>query len=241
MLNKSKVNFNLIIIIYTFLLMLFCTNSSPIINFTSIDSSVFFAIGRAMAKGKIMFKELFDHKGFYLYLFNYIAALISFKSALGIFIVETCFMSISALIIFKTCKIFYDDNRTAFLAMAVLMLFVLRTETYEGGNLTETYNIALEFIAIYLLLKDLYQENSQHRPLLMLGQGVLAGIAIGLRPNGALMWLPVGLLIGFDLLFIKRDLKLFCKNLIYGLCGLAIALAPVIIYCVIINVIIIIV
>ena len=187
MLNKSKVNFNLIIIIYTFLLMLFCTNSSPIINFTSIDSSVFFAIGRAMTKGKIMFKELFDHKGFYLYLFNYIAALISFKSALGIFIVENCFMTISALIIFKTCKIFYDDNKTAFLAMAALMLLVLRTETYEGGNLTETYTVALEFITIYLLLKDLYKENSQHRPLLMLGQGILAGIAIGLRTNGALM------------------------------------------------------
>ena len=233
MINKSNFNFNILIIIYTCLLMLFCTKASPFLNIISGDSSVFFAVGRAMTKGKIVFKELFDHKGFYLYLLNYTAALISDKSSLGIFIVETCFMIISALMIFKTCRIFYRDEKIAFLTVAALMIFILSKDILQEGNLTEEYTLTLQLISIYLLLKDLYQDNSRHRPLYMLDQGVLAGIAIGFRPNAALIWLPIAVLIGFDLLFINRGIKLFFKNLFCGLAGLAIGLAPMIIYCVI--------
>lgn len=41
------------------------------------DSSVYVVMGRAMKHGKIMYKEIFDHKGLYMYFLNYIAALIS--------------------------------------------------------------------------------------------------------------------------------------------------------------------
>lgn len=237
MFKKIKnININAIIIAYTFLLMLFCTNSSPLIRqLSGSDSSVFFVIGRAMTKGKIVFKELFDHKGFYLFLFNYIGALISYSSTIGIFIVETFFMSISAIMIFKICAIFQDkkinNKKISFLAMVALMLLILRKDTFEGGNLTEEYSLAFQFISMYLLLKDLYKNNASHRPLYMLVQGVIVGVVIGIRPNVAVIWLPIALLVGFDLLFIKRDIKLFFKNLIYGIFGLLTGLAPMLIYC----------
>ena len=74
--------------LYTICIMLFSAGSSPVVNSMGTDSSVFFTIGRSMLSGKVPYRDLFDHKGWYVYFFNYLGACLSSKTTIGLFIIE---------------------------------------------------------------------------------------------------------------------------------------------------------
>ena len=63
--NQSDKKAIIYLFIFTALIMLSMTNTSPMLRGANvgIDSSVFISVGRAMASGKIMYKEIFgDYK-----------------------------------------------------------------------------------------------------------------------------------------------------------------------------------
>ena len=125
----KKVRFHwLIWLLFVFFIMILCNGSSPVVGGRKTDSSVFFAIGRAMASGKVPYRDLFDHKGWYLYLFNCLGAMITSHSTAGLFIVEYIFMLVNALLFYRMAILIKGD-RTGFLyadtAVAVGLLFTL--------------------------------------------------------------------------------------------------------------------
>lgn len=225
--NHNKLKINILIASYVFVLMLFCVNSSPFINTTGTDSSVFVVMGRGIAQGKVMYKDLFDHKGLYLYFINFIAALITPRSLTGLFIIECMFMFVCARLSYSMFRI-YSEEKTAFLAMQIFTFFALMPMNLEGGNLTEEYVLAFQVCSIYILVKSM-MNNSEYTPVHMLLQGMMSGIALCIRPNMIMMWGAVALIAGFDLLR-KRNVRGFFVNLSAGLLGFLISVAPVIIY-----------
>ena len=65
-LRKYKIP--IIIFIFSFLLMFFCTRSSPLYRFNGwCDINAYYTMGKGLFNGKIIYKELFDHKGPLLY------------------------------------------------------------------------------------------------------------------------------------------------------------------------------
>ena len=225
--NHNKLKINILIASYVFVLMLFCVNSSPFINTTGTDSSVFVVMGRGMAQGKVMYKDLFDHKGLYLYFINFFAALISSRSLTGLFIIECMFMFVCAKVSYALFRM-YSEEKIAFLAMQIFVFFALMPMNLEGGNFTEEYVLAFQVCSVYILLKSL-RHNSEYTPVHMMLQGVMAGIALCIRPNMIMMWGAIALTAGFDLLR-KKNLRGFIVNLSAGLTGFLISIAPVIIY-----------
>lgn len=105
-----KLKTNLLIALYVVALMLCCLCSSPLVDQMNTDSAVFIAMGRGMAAGKIMYKELFDHKGLYIYFLNYIAALISSNSQIGLFIVECAFIFVCAKAVHASFSLYTNEK-----------------------------------------------------------------------------------------------------------------------------------
>ena len=89
--------------LYTICITLFSAGSSPVVNSMGTDSSVFFTIGRSMLSGKVPYRDLFDHKGWYVYFFNYLGACLSSKTTIGLFIIECAFMIINVILLFSVC------------------------------------------------------------------------------------------------------------------------------------------
>ena len=110
---------------YTVLIMLFCAGSSPVIDRMFTDSSVFFAMGRGMRAGKVVYRDLFDHKGWYLYFINYLGALISESTSIGIWFVEVCFAFADVLLCFKTARVYFADNDAKCICVSQLMLLLI--------------------------------------------------------------------------------------------------------------------
>ncbi len=228
-----KLRTNFFILLYTSVLMYFCASSSPLLNIMFNDSSVFIAMGRGMAAGKIMYKELFDHKGLYLYFVNYLAVLIGGNSQIGLFIVEIAFMFLSAKFIYASFLL-YADEKVSWLGMQIIMLFASARLTFGGGNFAEEFALTFQFASIYILLKYLNGEKAEHKASYMFIHGVNAGIAFFLRANLIMMWGGIAILIGYDLLK-EKNFAGFRQNLVAGLLGLLAGSAPVIIYVIVTN------
>ena len=105
----------ILILIYSLVTKFFVSINSIRFNevFTESDQSIFFSIGKAMLNGKVLYKDVFDHKTPYIYFFNALAAIFE-KNHLGLFIIEVCLLSIILIFLYKTARIFVSDVRAFF-------------------------------------------------------------------------------------------------------------------------------
>ena len=228
--KSHELMINIYIAAYVVLLMLFCIGSSPLVKLTATDSSVFITMGRGMLSGKIMYKDLFDHKGLYMYFLNFLGAL-SGRSLMGLFIVETVFMFACAMIVYALFSM-YASQKVSFAGMQIFLLFALRHGNMEGGNLTEEYTLVFQLFSVYLVARYLNSGRTAHPAPYMFLHGIAAGIVLFLRPNMIMMWGAVAILVGVDLLG-HKDFRGFLRNLAAGLLGMLAGTAPVILYLVV--------
>ena len=222
--NESSLKLNLAIFAYVVVAMLFCANSSPFINTTGTDSSVFRVMGRAMVAGKIMYKDVFDHKGLYLYVINALGVLITGKSLIGLFILECVFMFLCARTVYSIL-LNYADRKKALMGTQIFMLFALLRGVLEGGNLTEEYGLLFQVLSVYILVKDDGKFLCLHTFL----HGVCVVIVICLRPNIVMMWGGIAVIAGYEMLRQKKFARL-AGNITAGISGVMIGIAPAMIY-----------
>ena len=91
--------------------LLIATKSSPLYPFNDwVDVNAFFTGGKAMMNGRILYRDVFDHKGPLFYLLFGLAYLISNTLFLGVFIFEVISFSIFLFFSFKLASLFIDFN-----------------------------------------------------------------------------------------------------------------------------------
>lgn len=208
--------------------LLFC-NSSILIGSFGRDSSVFYTIGRGIVQGKVAYKDLFDHKGLYLYLLNALGVLISDWHMLGLWLVETLFVLADCFLISRITRKMGLTDRTALLTVLLTMAFAACY--WEGGNLTETYGLLPELISFSVLLNMFQDDTEMSFPApRMFVLGICAGVELFLRANMVMAWIPVAVIvIGLELR--GRRLRNAWMIFMYGLLGVLTASAIPLVYC----------
>ena len=219
----------LFLIFYTCTLLLFCTGSSPFINNMMPDSSVFFTIGRGMAAGRVPYLDLFDHKGLYLFFINYIGALISSTTTIGVFIIECIFISIDAVLFYGIAEMHFREWRKSLLTALIMLMLVLNYFTYQWGNLIETYAVTFQLTSMALFIKYVHSGTPKHNPFYMLIHGIGVSIVLGMRANMVLMWGAIAIVLIIWLL-LNREYINALYNIIAGILGIIIGMFPVIAY-----------
>lgn len=225
-----KFRIGVCVLAYVVVLMLLCTCSSPLSGVIRGDQAVFTVMGRGMAEGKIMYKDLFDHKGWYLYVINYLGVLLSGRSPMGVFIIEALFMTVTALFAYALIRR-EAGGKTSWLALMVFLLLAVNRRTLFTGNMTEEFALPFQMLSIYLVVKYLDGGGTEHNASYMFLHGVSAGIVMFLRPNLVMMWGAIGLLVGAGLLR-RKDFAGFFRNFGAGLLGVMAGVAPAVIYAV---------
>jgi len=189
------------------------------------DSSMFQYFGYAMNNGKIMYTEIFDHKGPMIFIINYLGALLTSTTIQGIYILEFLSLFIYFLFSYKTIKLWLSRT-LSFIAVIphglILMSFL------EGGNLTEEY--ALPFIAISLFIFSKYFINPDSvHSLEVVFLGIACAIVFSLRANMVVVWLAFCLVISLKTLMSKKYLSLL-KYALYFSLGLLLVFVPIGLY-----------
>lgn len=92
------------------------------------DSSMFTYFGYAMENGKIMYTDIFDHKGPIIFIFNYLGILMSTANFDGIYIIEFISLFTFFVFTFKTGKL-WNTNLVSFIPLiieAITLTFFFR-------------------------------------------------------------------------------------------------------------------
>lgn len=116
------------------------------------DANCFMTIGKAMTQGKLLYHDIFDQKGPVLFFLHYLAALVSYKSFLGVWLLEI--ISFFGFLWYsnKIMRLFTQTNITLPLTL-LIGLFTLTTDFFFYGDSVEEFSLPVLTFTLYHILK----------------------------------------------------------------------------------------
>lgn len=236
--NDQKIPY-FIIVIYAIILMSLCAGSSPLINLLSPDSNIFFTMGRAAANGQVLYRDIADHKGFYLFFINWLAAFLTPGSMLGLWLVEIIFAALKITFLYKISYLFTKKKNISLLSAFLFMAAATNYFSWNTGNLGEHFALLFQIISLYymaLYFKGNMQNKTitEHPATYMFIHGLSAAIVLFIQANFIAMWIPFGVGLAV-LLFRNGYIKNFFRNLISLISGVILGTLPGLLYGIINN------
>ncbi len=208
---------------------LFAFQSSPFYPINSwVDPNCFLTVGRAVLDGKVMYRDIYEQKGPYVYLIHAIAAMISDTSFLGVWFLEIINLFFCMLLVAKIVGL-YGHKRWICLLIATLVgLSACFSYAMVAGDSVEEFTSAFYLWLLYITLKNIKQEKEftwgQY-----LGIGVTAGVVFWSK------FTLVGIYVGWFAYFVWRNVrakkyKEIAKAVLWIVGGIAIVTLPWVIY-----------
>lgn len=217
---------------YSLIILLFCYGFSPLIRFYSTDSSVFYCMGKAMDHGIAAYRDFFDHKGLWIYFFNWFGVCLDrYFPGFGMYLVEVLFSLVNLLVVDRILALFTESAFARSVSTCLFFALSLNYFTYSGGNYTETYALTFQIISVFLICRYYLSGTVKHPSAWMLVHGFCSGVCFMLRANLAALWVPFGVALAVKL-FRNKEVVCFFKNLAALVLGLVLAFAPPLVYCV---------
>jgi hypothetical protein len=165
----------------------------------SPDSSVFIYCAQQILDGKIMYKEIFDHKGPLLYVFNILGILLGKGNSSGIWYIEVVSLFVSLLYIYKSICLFWSKDIAFFSAFSCLLFFI---SAFRQGNLAEEYSILFISISLYYFV-HFFKERKIRRVHFSIIAVCFVCVLL-LKATGVAIWLVGWLMVAFLLLKEKK-------------------------------------
>lgn len=212
-----------------------CSKNSFIYPFNNWDDpNSFFTMGKGMANGSIIYKDLFEQKGPLLYLLHAIAYIISNDTFIGIYIFEiiafTVFLYFNSKIISLYCR------KTHILwGIPLISYIILSSYVFIAGDSAEEFCLPLLAISLYYFLnyfKNTYPNKMPTKEVII--NGIIAGCVLWIKYNLLGFWLGFAAFLCIGLLINKKVKEAFLTGTYFFL-GMLIVSIPWLIYFAITN------
>ena len=138
------------------------------------DANIFFTVGKSIVHGKVLYRDVFDHKGPLLYFLHSLAYLISKDSFLGVYVIEVLAFTAYLLAVYQTLRLYVKKN--ILLVLPLLTAAILSSKSFCHGDSAEELILPLAAWSLYASLryfKNRYPEEMDYRELFV--HGILAG------------------------------------------------------------------
>lgn len=211
----------------SFLLMLLLTRSSFLYPYNNWDdSNSYFSMGKSMFHGILIYRDIFDQKGPYLYFLYGLCSLVSGTTFRGVFLMEILLGAADLLLIGRILKLFCRPQTAAFLSPILLACMCASKSFYWGGCAEE---ICLPFLLfpLYVLLRTLqHRRRTGFSPRDVFLSGLCCGFVFCVK------FTLMGFFLGFALSVILtcRSFREFAKLAGWFLLGTLLPFVPWVIY-----------
>lgn len=211
----------------SFLLMLLLTRSSFLYPYNNWDdSNSYFSMGKSMFHGILIYRDIFDQKGPYLYFLYGLCSLVSGTTFRGVFLMEILLGAADLLLIDRILKLFCRPQTAAFLSPILLACMCASKSFYWGGCAEE---ICLPFLLfpLYVLLRTLqHSRRAEFSPRDVFLSGLCCGFVFCVK------FTLMGFFLGFALSVILtcRSFREFAKLAGWFLLGTLLPFVPWVIY-----------
>lgn len=230
---KDKKNIMIFIFFtaFAFAILYICTASSPRYATNPWnDANAFLTVGKAMANGLTVYKDIFEQKGPLLYLIHALACFISDTSFTGVYVMQSLSLCVTSFAAYKLASLYVGTGWSV--ASAVLTCFVtVNSSCYYYGDSAEEFCLPFLMISIYYFCR--YFKNTEQalpkRSVFFL-VGFFAGCVAMIKFTVIGFWFAWAAYISLYTLFAKKDFKKAVINALVFLGGMGAAIAPWIVY-----------
>lgn len=223
-LAKRTVIYCILAVICTAFMLLMSASTSPLYtDYCDGDSSIFMLIGKAISQGKNVYTDYFDHKGPILFYLNALGFYLT-GTKTGVFIIQCVFLSLTAVFMYKTARIF---TKTAGSFICVIISLLAFASTISDGNLSEEYCMLFCIIPIYLSVKFMTKTpDAPHPAKHMFIYGICFALCAFTRINNGFMICGI-VFVALVTDFIHDRIKNALKNVAYFIGGLLAVAVPI--------------
>ena len=162
--------------------LLICSKSSflyPINDWA--DTNIFFTMGKGMANGLVIYRDLYDHKGPLLYAMYALCYAVAPLSFAGVFALEVLCFSLFLLSAYKLLRV-YDVGHAAWLAVPVLGFAVASSLSFQQGGSAEELCLPMLSWSLLSLLTYLKNESPKRmKTQTLVWNGVLCGCVLWVK------------------------------------------------------------
>lgn len=205
-----------------------CSKSSPLFVLNDwMDANIFFTMGKSMFQGKVLYRDVFDHKGPVLYLLYGIGWLMDHTGFAGVLVLEI--LAFAIFLRFSLHTVACLVQKQLHPAWAVLpAVAVTASRAFSHGGSAEEFLLPFLAAALFALVKQ--EQATRPMPLRsVLLQGFLAGCALWLKYTVLgfyLVWVAV-----LAVSYARRNRWLVLgQSCIVYLAGMALATLPWVLY-----------
>ena len=204
-----------------------CSKSSPLYPMNDwVDAHCFFTVGKSMLSGKVLYRDVYEQKGFWLYAFHALASLVSRRTFLGVWLLEIVEAFFFLLFSYKTIRLLTGKNTAA--VVPLMAAFVYTLPSFCHGDSAEEMCLPMLAFALYLSTS-----SALRRQPLRFREWLWIGITSGL-----VFWIKyslVGFYVGWALVPLfaalrRRDYRSVGRMVGGVAAGVAAVTAPVILY-----------
>lgn len=157
-----------------------CSKSSPLYAFNDwMDANIFFTMGRSMLGGRVLYRDVFDHKGPVLYLLYGLAGLVGGTDFRGVLVLEIIAMTSFLCTGLRTAELL-AGRRLSVWWMALPAAGMAASRAFSHGGSAEELLLPFLAAALFSLVRALHSPGA--KPLrAVCVQGLLAGCALWLK------------------------------------------------------------
>lgn len=161
-------------------LLALCSKSSPLYAFNDwMDANIFFTMGRSMLGGRVLYRDVFDHKGPVLYLLYGLAGLVGGTDFRGVLVLEIIAMTSFLYTGLRTAELL-AGRRLSVWWMALPAAGMAASRAFSHGGSAEELLLPFLAAALFSLVRALHSPGT--KPLrAVCVQGLLAGCALWLK------------------------------------------------------------
>ncbi|MHA8110664.1 glycosyltransferase family 39 protein [Lactobacillaceae bacterium Melli_B4] len=163
----------------------FITTTSPMFAFNnSWDGNTMFTVGKGLWHGLMPYRDLFDQRGPLIYLMNSLAALLSYRTFLGVYLFESLTVFCDIILAYKIINL-RISRPIAYAASFIILPIVFNDYFFENGELPESLIMPLVLSLIYIVLKNNSQSETNKQ---LFWQGIALGLVFWTKYSLILPW-----------------------------------------------------
>ena len=210
--------------------LMLCSRSSFLYSYNNWDdANSYFTMGKFMMNGGIIYRDLYDQKGPYLYLLYGIAYLISNRSFLGVFILEILAITVFLYFGYKIFRL-YCTPKMSLILIPVLAACTLSSLSFYWGGAAEEFCLPLMMSSLFMSL-SYWKRNYPKEPTdkMILINGVFAGIIMQVKYTLLgfyFAWMAMIVL----MMLVQKKWKNALKSSFIFLSGMFITMIPWLVY-----------
>lgn len=220
----------ILIFLWTLLLVTFVSKCSFIFRMNDwYDSNCYFTVAHSMKNGNyVLYRDIYEQKGPYLYFIHIIAISIIPNSYVGMYLIELIYGFIFSMFSYKILSLYIESDKRKLLWLVLFTTFYYMAPAFASGDSVEESALPFEMISLYFIIKA-YKTNSHIKWYETSLIGLFTGFIFLSK------FIDIGLFAGIMIMVVIFDLKdkkikeAFLQ-IPYFLLGFIISLIPAILY-----------